>query len=152
MEMEIGITKATIDDLEDVVRLFNDYRMFYKQPHNIEGARVFIRERIVAEESVIFIARDVLTLDAVGFTQLYPVFSSQSMQRLWILNDLYVAEAARRKGVAARLLETARAFSQNSAAKGLLLCTQTTNTGAQALYRKCGYVQNEEFYWFFLKT
>lgn len=151
MHAEFNVIRATVGDLEDLVHLFNAYRIFYKQSGDLEGARIFLRERITKDESVIFIAREA-TGDAVGFTQLYPSFSSASMQRLWVLNDLYVAENRRRRGIAAGLLDAARNFSERDSAKGLLLCTQTTNTKAQALYRKNGYVQMDDFHWYFLKT
>ncbi|GAB3430858.1 hypothetical protein [Niabella aquatica] len=56
---------------ELVYELFNKYRIFYKQPSDIEAAKKFIQERLNNNESVIFV---VLTDEGIpaGFTQLYP--------------------------------------------------------------------------------
>jgi len=39
----------------------------------------------------------------MGFAQLYPSFSSVSMKRLWILNDLFVSSEARGKYISYNL-------------------------------------------------
>ena len=74
------------------------------------------------------------------------------MQRLWILNDLFVAPSARRSGVAKALMERARQLAIATRAKGLLLSTWVENTSAQRLYESLGYVRDAEFYSYFLKT
>ena len=78
-------------------RTFDLYRLFYGQESNLEGAKEFLKERLVNEESVVFIAFD--ENNPIGFVQLYPSFSSVSMERSWVLNDLYVKETARTKRV-----------------------------------------------------
>jgi GNAT superfamily N-acetyltransferase len=82
---------------------------------------------------------------ALGFTQLYPSFSSVSVKRLWILNDLFVSQAARRGGVGRRLLERAREWAVETGAKGLTLTTALNNTAARALYESCGWRLDDEF-------
>lgn len=140
-----------MEDLNDVAHLFDRYRFFYKNASNLEAARSFIAERLQNHDTVIFIARSD-NGEALGFTQLYSTFSSQSMQRMWILNDLYVAESHRQKGVAKRLLEAARRLSEERASKGLLLCTQVTNCEARSLYLKLGFAKLSDYEWYFLKT
>ena len=83
--------------------------------------------------------------EAVGFMQLYPSFSSVSLGRLWILNDLFVDPAVRRGGVGRRLLERARAWAVETRARGLVLSTGVTNKTAQALYESCGWSRDDEF-------
>ncbi|MHC8521194.1 GNAT family N-acetyltransferase [Rossellomorea sp. H39__3] len=89
----MNIKKATLSDLESIAHLFNEYRIFYKRPSNTEGAKTFIQERLTTGDSVIFLAGD--DQGVIGFTQLYPTFTSIGMKRAWILNDLYVSEDAR---------------------------------------------------------
>jgi ribosomal protein S18 acetylase RimI-like enzyme len=55
------------------------------------------------------------------------------------LNDLFVAEDARRRGVGARLLRAARDHATKSGAVRLALSTAVTNTTAQALYERHGW-------------
>ena len=139
-----SIVRATLDHLDIVAPLFDSYRQFYKQPANLPGARQFIKDRLIRHDSVIFLA--LLEFDPVGFTQLYPSFSSTSMQRLWILNDLFVASAGRRQGIGEALLERARQFAVEDGAKGLMLETAVTNTTAQKLYERLGWQRDTEYY------
>ena len=138
------IIRANAKDAETIAPLFDLYRQFYEQPPDLDGARRFIRERLKRDESVIFLALDAGR--AVGFTQLYPLFSSVSMRRLWLLNDLYVAAEARKLGAGAALLERARAFALETGAKGLELETAADNFPARRLYEKTGWKKEEGFF------
>ncbi len=93
----------------------------------MEKAAVYLRERIERDESVIFAAWSKGTEQMAGFIQLYPSFSSISMQRLWILNDLFVIKSFRKQGVARRFMEAARDFADGTQAKGLELSTGKDN-------------------------
>lgn len=137
----IATTHATLDDLDALALLFDAYRVFYRQPSNLAAARSFIAARMQNGESVTFLARDADTAAASGFVQLYPSFSSVSVARIWILNDLYVAPDARRRGVAHALMERARAFAKDTGASRLVLETAEDNRRAQALYESLGYVR-----------
>lgn len=139
----MDIRKAELGDLDNLARMFDDYRQFYCQASDIVAAKEFLRERLAQQESVILIACD--GTKSVGFVQLFPSFSSVSMRRIFILNDLYVASSARKQGVASALLEEAVRYAAKAGALRLALATETTNTSAQALYRKLGWVKNEAF-------
>ena len=131
------IRRATIDDLDALVPLFDAYRRFYAQPGDLDRARDFLRERLQRSESVVLLAlRDGAP---AGFTQLYPMFSSVRTARTWVLNDLFVAESARRAGVARALLDAAAAFARDAGAAGLMLETTRDNAPARALYRAAGW-------------
>jgi ribosomal protein S18 acetylase RimI-like enzyme len=134
---DVTIRRATLADLEPLSLLFDGYRRFYENPTDLEGARRFLRARLEANESVVFVAEGDGRL--AGFTQLYPSFSSGSMNRVWILNDLFVAPERRRGGVGAALMKAAEDFARAGASKGLVLATQKTNATAKALYERCGY-------------
>ena len=79
--MEIFVKRASLEDAKNVAYLFNDYRVFYKQKSDITVALEFISERLDKNESVIFFAHDAKG-DLLGFTQLYPNFSSVSAKGL----------------------------------------------------------------------
>jgi ribosomal protein S18 acetylase RimI-like enzyme len=123
--------------------LFDDYRRFYGQRSKLTAARRFLKERLTKEESVIFLAFE--NRSPVGFAQLYPSFSSVSMKPLWILNDLYVAPAARRSGVASALLRKSEQLARRTRAKELVLETSRDNTRAQRLYGKLGWKLDKTF-------
>ena len=137
------IRRATMPDLPRIAELFDAYRQFYGEAPDPDGARAFLRERLQAGDSVLLIAeRDRRFL---GFVQLYPSFSSTSMKRLWILNDLFVAPAHRRAGVGRSLLSAAEDFARATGGKGLELATQKTNATAKALYEACGWKLDDTF-------
>ncbi|MGM9957523.1 MAG: GNAT family N-acetyltransferase [Peribacillus sp.] len=141
------IQKATLNELHSLSELFDLYRVFYEQPSNFKGAKEFLRERLVNEESVVFIALD--EDDSLGFVQLYPSFSSISMQRSWILNDLFVKESARRKGVGEKLLQAAITFAEETGANGVSLETGKENVNAQRLYERFGFVKESNYFYHF---
>jgi ribosomal protein S18 acetylase RimI-like enzyme len=138
---EAIVSRATLGDLDSLATLFDGYRVFYKQRSDAALARAFIEERLQRGESVIFIARDGANGDALGFTQLYPMFSSVSARRIWVLNDLFVAPAVRKRGVARALMDCARDFAKEVNALRLILETAEDNRAAQALYESLGYVR-----------
>ena len=146
---DITIARAERKDLEDVIPLFDDYREFYEAGSDHAAARAFLTERTERGESVIFLAY-AGPHGPVGFTQLYPSFSSVSLKRLWILNDLFVRSDVRRGGVGRALLERARQHAVETGAKGLILSTAVTNKPAQALYESCGWLRDEEFFQYHL--
>lgn len=135
--MSISVRRATLADAETIAPLFDLYRQFYEQAPDASLARRFIEARLAGDESVIFVATDGDRL--VGFTQLFPSFSSVRAVRIWVLNDLYVVREARRRGVARLLLDAAAAFGRGSGAARLELETDHDNRSAQALYRHLGW-------------
>lgn len=131
-------------DADLVAPLFDLYRQFYEKPPNLEVARTFLRDRLEAGESVILIAEDEGTSrEALGFVQLYPLFSSVEARRIWVLNDLFVAPTARRLGVGRSLMEAARQFAIQTGAKRLTLETMEENRKAWTLYESLGYICHE---------
>lgn len=141
------IHQATINDLDSLTELFDFYRLFYKQASDLKGAKKFLEERLIKNESVIFIAYD--DGEPVGFTQLFPSFSSVSMQKSWVLNDLYVNETARRKGVATALINKAIGMAEETKAKGILLETGKENVKAQKLYETIGFTKDSSYYYYY---
>lgn len=153
--------QAGIVDLPQLVTLFNGYRQFYRQQSNLKATEAFVRERLQAQDSVFIITvtdnTDNLTNtesagEGMGFTQLYPSFSSVAMQRTWILNDLFVAEKYRQSGVATQLIESARTFAQQTNALAIKLATAVDNEQAKSLYNKMGFKKITEFDYYTLVT
>ena len=124
------------EDVIHIAPLFDAYRMFYGQESNVGAATDFINERLRNKESIIFTAK--VNNQFVGFTQLYPTFSSVAMKRAFILNDLFVEKGFRKNGVAKALMDTAFEFAANQDARFIALETGANNSKAQALYEKMG--------------
>lgn len=143
-DASVTIRRATLRDMEALVPLFDAYRQFYGQASNPELARRFLTERLERDESTVFIAEDGAM--AVGLVQLYPMFSSVSAARIYVLNDLFVACEARRRGVARALLAAAVDFSKAKGAVRVSLSTGVSNESAQALYEATGWVRESGYY------
>ena len=143
--MVLDIKKVEKDDVSMVAILFDAYRVFYKQSSNLQDAFDFLEQRVDKNESTIFMA--VIQGEAVGFIQLYPVFSSVSLKPAWLLNDLYVAENARRQGVAEALLQQAKQFALETNAAYVMLQTSEDNYKAQSVYEKNGWIKLNDFFY-----
>jgi ribosomal protein S18 acetylase RimI-like enzyme len=137
------IRKATIADLTQLADLFDQYRVFYKKESDVEQARIFLAERLQNGDSTIFVAEQA-DQKLSGFTQLYPLFSSTRMKKLWLLNDLYVNPAYRGKRISVALINKAKELAQETAAVGLMLETAKTNEIGNKLYPKTGFELDSE--------
>jgi GNAT superfamily N-acetyltransferase len=142
--MSFQIRQGTIHDLDTLASLFDGYRQFYGQPADRARGREFLAERLGREESLILLALDGQG-EGLGFTQLYPLFSSVRTVRTYLLNDLFVAPGARRQGVAAALLKAAAQEARSLGAASLSLSTALDNAPAQALYESLGWRRDQEF-------
>ncbi len=132
------LRQAVLKDIKQLAALFNQYRIFYEQESDIKAAVVFLTQRLKKEESIIFVAEEENIL--IGFVQLYPIFSSTRMKRLWLLNDLFVNPKYRGKGVSIKLIDQAKALAKNTNSAGLILETAKTNDIGNKLYPKTGFV------------
>ena len=139
-----NVRVATSADAGQVARLFDLYRCFYGRESNLNESAGFISERLKNKDSVIFIVE---TTDGTlaGFTQLYPIFSSISAKKAWVLNDLFVCHEFRSQGVASKLIQQSLAFCKNAGAEWVSLQTATDNFTAQKLYQRLGFIQDTQF-------
>lgn len=136
----IRIDNTQVDLVAD---LFNKYRVFYKKESDIELAKQFIQTRLENNESVIFVAVDSEQTKPVGFTQLYPTYSSVRVVKNWILNDLYVDKEYRKQGIGEKLIAAAMNFAKENNAKFVQLSTAVDNYTAQSLYERIGFKKQE---------
>lgn len=143
------ISQATIEQLDDVAFLFDQYRIFYQQKSDLKKSKEFIRERLNHCESVIFMATE--NEHPLGYIQLFPSWSSVSMRRVWILNDLFVLPQHRNQGIAKSLMNKAKKHAMSTNATRLILATETTNKIGQNLYEAMGYSRFNGFYHYVLK-
>lgn len=148
--MSFFVKQATIENLDEIAVLFNEYRIFYKQDSDLNGAIKFLYDRFEHMESIIFIAIERETNNIIGFTQLYPKFSSVSMKRLYLLNDLYVSEKYRKNGIGKLLLEAAKSYAIITKSKGIELAALIENKNAQRLYENNGYKKIEDHFHYFM--
>ncbi|MFI5134891.1 MAG: GNAT family N-acetyltransferase [Chitinophagales bacterium] len=141
------IREASIADLNQLAKLFDAYRQFYRKNSDVEAARIFLTERMNKNESVIYVADADGAL--TGFVQLYPLFSSTRMKRLWLLNDLFVHPDFRRRGIAKQLFEKCFQLMRETNACGVMLETENKNFIGNKLYQQLGFELIENNFYFF---
>lgn len=146
----MNVIRAGLKHVDEVAKLFDQYRQFYKKSADPEGCRQFIGERLANDESVIFAAK-LADGSIAGFTQLYHSFCSVEMAELIYLYDLFVVPEARRQGVAKALMDAAQQHALRRGAGRLQLETATDNRAAQALYERLGWRRDEAFYTYHLE-
>ncbi len=142
--MTLTVRQAVLSDLDALAPLFDGYRQFYGGASDLAAAHAFLLARFNHGESVVFIA--FADTAAIGFTQLYPSFSSISMARIFMLNDLFVVAHYRKHGAGSKLLTAAIKHGHTFGAVQLVLSTATTNHTAQSVYEAGGWVRDTQYY------
>jgi len=138
------VRQAVLADVAVLAPLFDGYRQFYGRASDVAAAEAFLRERFDHGESVLFLAH--AAGEPVGFTQLYPIFSSISLARTFVLNDLFVVPGQRRTGVGTKLLRVAIDHARSLGAVRVTLNTDIQNTSAQAVYEARGWKRDREYF------
>lgn len=144
----IRIDTATPVDLDALLPLFEAYRRFYRCPPDDKAARRYLEERMRQKDAVLYAAREENNA-LCGFVQLYPLWSSTRLQRLWLLNDLFVDADYRGRGVGKRLIERSKLLARETGSCGLQLETAKDNHIANALYRGEGFeiLEGNFYFW-----
>jgi ribosomal protein S18 acetylase RimI-like enzyme len=153
--VSVDVRPATDDDVDAVVDLFRQYLRFYDQEVPDAEARAYLTARRDAGDCVLLIAvlkpegtepDDPAAEEVVGFTQSYPTWSSVSLSRSWVLNDLFVAPEARGTGAARALVRETCRRAKEAGAIRVSLATAWDNVAAQGLYESEGFVRDQHFH------
>ena len=139
------IKQLHIQNLGQLVPLFDQYMVFYEKESNPQKYEAYLRDRIEQNEATVYIAYDEDN-QPVGFVLNYHSFSSTALGRIIVLNDLYVVAGNRKKGIGQSLIERTFELAKETGAVRVDLGTAKTNTTAQGLYEKLGFVKDTEFY------
>ena len=103
----------------------------------VEG-ETHLQARIDDEQSLVCVAREeeLLGYAAAELETPPPIFEQR---RACHVNELFVRESARRRGVGTRLLETVEAWAANNDCNRLTLTVDADNRPARELYATAGY-------------
>jgi ribosomal protein S18 acetylase RimI-like enzyme len=154
--VSVDVRPANDDDVDAVVDLFRQYLRFYEQHVPDAEARAYLLARRDAGDSVLLVA--VLSSEGdkpegsatghevVGFAQSYPTWSSVSLSRSWVLNDLFVSPAARGTGTARALVHETCRRAKEAGAIRVSLAAAWDNVAAQGLYESEGFVRDQHFH------
>lgn len=140
----ITVRQADVSDLDPLAALFDRYRQFQGKKADLPAARAFLMARFEHGESVVFMAHEGHA--PAGFAQLYPSFSSVALARVFVLNDLFVNESGRRKGVASSLLAAIERHAWSLGAARVSLNVAMDNKPGQALYEAQGWSRDAQFF------
>lgn len=138
----IHIQTPVPTQLLQLAQLFDHYRVFYRKNSNLKAAISFLKQRMIHQDSVIFIAQEQEKI--IGFTQLYPLFSSINLNRIWLLNDLYVLPKWRGQKISKLLIKAAQRHCLKTKAHSISLETEKSNKIGNLLYPKMGFVLDQE--------
>lgn len=144
--MNIKIIETTVEELDVLTELFDQYMVFYKKPSDKKKYRSYLKERLQNKEATAYLALDDNTSNLAGFVLNYHSFSSVSQGKIVILNDLFVVPEYRKKGIAERLINSAFDLAKQVGVIRVDLGTGKDNATAQRLYEKIGFVKDEDFY------
>ena len=144
-----NVRAAVLDDLDALSVLLDDYRQFYQQESDLNGARYFLSQRFGLGDSFILVSED-MEGNVSGFVQLYPGLSTVGLNARWTLNDLYVSPESRGQGAGRALMGAATALAREHGVARLVLMTQVENERAQRLYESLGWQRNTAFYSYLL--
>ncbi|KIF69080.1 acetyltransferase [Streptomyces sp. AcH 505] len=149
---EVAIRVAEEADLDAAAGLFRLYLDFYEvQPQDPDRPRAFIAERLKERDSLILLASapeaasasaSEAGAGALGFAQVYPMISSLDMAPSWLLSDLYVSPAGRRRGVGRALVRDVVRRAREAGMSGVQLDTAYDNHTAQHLYEAEGFTRD----------
>ena len=136
--METGVRASTLDDLPALVPLLRGYSSFYgAHPDDaalLGMARAFCDgtgggTQLVAEGA---------SGELLGFATVLWSWDTTTGAPIAVMEDLFVSQGARGRGVGRRLLEACRALARDRGCAALAWETAPDNAGAQRLYDETG--------------
>jgi ribosomal protein S18 acetylase RimI-like enzyme len=136
---DYSIARVSAKDLNDLLPLMRAYCDFYHASPS-DADLLALATALVEDpdhEGVQLIARDPAG-HAVGFATVYWTWSTTDATRIGVMNDLFVAEYARGKALADRLIAECRTEASRRGARRLTWQTAPDNVRAQAVYERLG--------------
>jgi len=139
----IEITRVGKGDLPELLPLLRGYCDFYEVSPSDDELLGLSRALIADPE------RDGVQLlartggEAVGFATIYWSWATTIAARIGVMNDLFVAPAARGSGAAAQLIEACVAECRRHGAAELTWQTAPDNERAQRLYDRVGATRSQ---------
>jgi GNAT superfamily N-acetyltransferase len=143
--VSIAIARVGEADLADLLPLMRGYSDFYDVDPADDALRALARALIANPEleGVQLIARDEEDGSALGFATVYWLWSTSRAARIGVMNDLFTAPEARRRGVGEALIRACLDAVRKRGATILQWQTSLDNQSAQALYESVGGIREQ---------
>lgn len=133
------IKQVLLENVEDILPLFDNYRVFYRKASDSKVAKQYLHERLTNKEAVIFgYYQDD---QPIAFTLCYFRFSSTAMMKTLQLNDLFVDPDFRNQGIGEQLIQRVFDYAKSINISRVGIETAHDNTGAQRLYERIGFIK-----------
>jgi GNAT superfamily N-acetyltransferase len=143
MAAELHIAPVEAAEFERLLPLIAAYQRFYEaEDIDEERNRAFFRRFLApSEDGMLLGVRDGDEL--LGYACLYWHFSSTQAVETVLMNDLFVSETARGRGIGRALIEASAAVARDHGAAHLEWSTAPDNLTAQRLYDSTGAERSE---------
>ncbi|OPH53273.1 GCN5 family acetyltransferase [Paenibacillus ferrarius] len=136
---QVTIREAVMQDIPQLKALMLAYIVDFYQYRQPEDDKLngLIHTLLEQKEGIQFVAE---TEDGtlVGFATLYFTFSTLRASKIAVMNDLYVVEAERGQGAAAKLFAACKGYAARNGYANLTWTTAKDNFRAQGFYDKIG--------------
>src|SRR5205823_4968185 len=134
-----SVKRVEAADLDELLALIRAYCDFYEASPTdadlLAPAKALLRAP--EHEGVQLLARDP-DGRTVGFATVYWSWSTTHACRIGVMNDLFVAQSARGRGVAEQLIKACRAECTDRGVRRLTWQTAPDNLRAQTVYERVG--------------
>jgi GNAT superfamily N-acetyltransferase len=141
---DFGIARVSARDIDEVMPLLRGYCEFYEAAPSEAALRGVCEALLEAPDTAgIQLLARLGDGTAVGLATLLWTFSTLNAGPIGLMNDLYVAPAARGGGIGATLIEACAGECVHHGAVALEWYTAPTNKRAQAVYDRTGASREE---------
>ncbi|HEX8832419.1 MAG TPA: GNAT family N-acetyltransferase [Longimicrobium sp.] len=142
--MDVRIDPVTIGDeavLEELMREFYAHEgIDYERSRSREAVRTLLADPALGRIWLFRVGDDV-----VGYTAVTVCYSLEFAGRYALVDELYVREGWRGRGIGARALELAAEACRELGVAAVRLEVDTWNTRAMALYQRLGFSLQERY-------
>jgi ribosomal protein S18 acetylase RimI-like enzyme len=137
---DVRFRKATEKDLAPLCNLMVSYIVDFYKGKKPEGTKLeaHILHLLNSEEAGTQFVAETENGDLAGFATLYFSFSTTRLQKIAILNDLFIDSEFRGAGLGEKLFKHVLEYTKNEGYAYMTWQTAVDNTSAQALYKKMG--------------
>jgi GNAT superfamily N-acetyltransferase len=128
---------GSLGDIDAAADLLDQYRQHYGANPAPEAVAAWLRDQIESARARVYLAGEADEADGICTVAVVP--AALTLRTVWLVRDLYVRPAARRRGVARALLTAVAEEARASGAHRLSLQTETANVRAIELYARTGF-------------
>jgi diamine N-acetyltransferase len=142
--MQVTFSDADRSNIETIVNFMREYYAYDHIPFDREAARSSM-ERLVSDHSLgrSWVIR--FGDDAVGYCVLTLGYSLEFRGRTAFIDELFIKEGYRGKGIGMRALEFLKETARALGVTALRLEVEQKNVSAQRLYRSAGFEDHDRY-------